>query len=150
MLQQNNFNRRAFAVNLTQHAWAPAQIEELEDKGYEVIIFDPETQVRVKGLLTFDNLPTREEMVERAETLAEIAAWYISRSPEGYINNDVAFAMVGGAPWFMSVLETKLRDKHVMPIYAFTQRVSEEVTLPDGTVKKWNVFRHEGFIYPQG
>lgn len=150
MLNQNNFGRRAFAINMSQHPWAQAQIEELEDKGYEVVTFDSETQARVKGLLTFDNLPTREEMVERAEALAEIAAWYISRSPEGYINNDVALAMVGGAPWFMSVLESKLRDKHVMPIYAFSQRVSEEVTLPDGTVEKRNYFKHEGFIYPQG
>lgn len=150
MLNKNNFGRRAFAINLTQHAWAQAQINELEDKGYEVVTFDVETQNEVKGLLTFDNLPTREEMVDRAERLAEIAERYFSRNSEGYVKNDVALAMVGGAPWFMSVLESRLKEKRVMPIYAFSQRVSEEVTLPDGTVEKRNIFRHEGFIFPQG
>lgn len=152
MLQQNNFNRRAFFINMTQHAWSKDQIEEIQSKGYEVADLEPNPSVqkRIKELLTFDTLPTREEMTARARQLAHIAHSFITRDKDGLIKNDVCLVMIGGAPWFMSVLENELRKVWCYPIYAFSQRVSEEVTLVDGTVEKRNYFKHEGFIYPQG
>lgn len=149
MLQQNNFGRRAFVLNFTQHAWSNDQRVELESKGFEVVDMDTAVVARVKELLTFDTLPTREEIYRRADELAAIAKSFISRNDEGLRNNDVGLCMIGGAPYFQSALEFALLEVGINPIYAFSQRVSEEVTKEDGTVEKRNVFRHEGFVFPQ-
>lgn len=145
MLKSINNRKINVAINLTQHSWAKAQVDELHSKYYTILDLeeDKEERNRIKELLTFDVLPTREVIKERAKELAAIAA--------GYREDDigVCLVMIGGAPWFMSVLEKELLEVGCNPIYAFSQRVSEEVTLPDGTVEKRNVFRHEGFVFPQ-
>ena len=61
---------------------------------------------------------------------------------------NVRRAMIGGAPFFMSTLERVLVLNGIKPLYAFSERVSEETTAPDGAVTKINVFKHIGFVDP--
>lgn len=46
----------------------------------------------------------------------------------------------------MSELERELKRFCIKPLHAFSQRVSEEITNPDGTVSKTQTFKHVGFI----
>ena len=66
----------------------------------------------------------------------------------GAINTDRAplfGAMIGGAPYLMERLAKRLREFEITPLYALTERVSVEETLPDGSVRKTAVFEHLGF-----
>jgi len=114
-------------INLTQHQATQEQIAE------GVVDLN---DLRIYQLLTFDQLPENYEIIiDRAETLAEIAE---KAGAEG--------AMIGGAPYLMAPLENALLKKGIVPMYAFSVRESREELLPDGTVKKVNIFRHSGFI----
>ena len=113
-------------LNLTQHA--PTNEQELAG------VVQPESE-DVRHLLTFDTLPSQEDIERRATGLAAIA------KAEG-----ATAAMIGGAPWLMGELEQALLKRGIEPLYAFTQRESVERALPDGSVQKTNVFRHVGFV----
>lgn len=112
-------------LNLTQHAATDAQLA--------AGVIEPADKDVIKSLLTFDDLPSRAEILERAKALANIAAAF-------------EYAMLGGAPFFMSALEEALSDIGVIPMYAFSVRESVEQHNADGTVTKVNVFRHKGFV----
>ena len=114
-------------INLTQHASTPDQV--LDG------VVEPENKGAVQSALTFDVIPTGDEMSERAELLARIAA------ESGYKK-----AMIGGAPFFMSTLERELRAAGITPLYAFSVRDSVEKHDENGVVIKSNVFRHIGFV----
>ena len=118
-------------LNLTQHAPTPEQIEA------GVVDVTPEHKLKLQSLLSFNEIPTGSELSERANAIAEIAMSY--NCPK---------AMIGGAGWLMSELESSLIlcPSHIQPVYAFSQRVSEEVHHADGTVTKHNVFKHVGFV----
>lgn len=116
--------------NLTQH---PATKEQTIEG-----VVDPdssELKAYVKDLLNFGILPTAEEIRARAITLATftLAANYKA-------------AMVGGAPYLMGPLTEELKKKGIRPLYSFTERVTHEITLPDGTVRKTADFRHIGWV----
>lgn len=114
-------------LNLTQHAASADQIVagvvEPADKGF------------VQALITFDEMPSAVELRLRAEKLAQHAK-----------AAGVEAAMIGGAPYFMAPLEAALRRAEVKPLYAFSRRESKEHVLPDGSIKKTQVFRHAGFV----
>ena len=114
-------------LNLTQHSTTAEQ----SAQG----VFEPKEKTNVQQLLTFENLPEREEIIARAEALAEIAE-----------AENASKAMVGGAPYLMGALECALKKKGIQPLYAFSVRESVEETLPTGEVVKRNVFRHLGFV----
>ena len=114
-------------LNLTQHPATPDQIE--------AGVIEPENKEEVRKLLTFNELPTYEEIMARAEALATIA-----------IKHDVKKAMIGGALFFMTPLAAILRCRGITPLFSFTKRVVEEKVLEDGTVEKKAVFKHEGWI----
>jgi len=59
-------------------------------------------------------------------------------------------AMVGGAFWLVIPLENALSCKRIATVFAFSQRVSEDQVQPNGSVKKVAVFRHVGFVRPNG
>ena len=92
----------------------------------------------IRDLITFDSPPDIGEMRKRATSLAEIVLERLEATPR--------FALIGGATYFMSTLETVLKKHGVIPLHSFSQRVIHEEALPDGTVKKSGVFRHLGFI----
>lgn len=112
-------------LNLTQH---DATLEQMEAG-----VIEPASKAEIKTLLTFNEIPTIEDMKQRAERLASLS--------QGY-----TYAMIGGAPYFMSTIEHALKCRGITPLYAFSQRVSVENNNPDGTVTKTFIFRHEGFV----
>ena len=111
--------------NLTQH-----QATSAEDASGVT----PEApSAELKALLTFPNFPSLEEVLERAEKLADMAAGYPA-------------AMVGGAPYLMAPLDSALKERGVEPVYAFSERKSVEKVLPDGSIQKTSVFEFKGFV----
>lgn len=108
-------------INLTQHDGKPEQG-----------CFEPENKEQVKELLTFEALPTKAEIRDRAVSLAIIAK-----------ESGAEEAMIGGAPYLMNYLETELRRFGVTPVYAFSRR---EVIEDTETGIKTSIFKHIGFI----
>ena len=116
-------------INLTQHQATPEQIKA------GVIDLTGNALDTLKFNLTFISMLDKKGIVERAERIAALA------EAHGYKK-----AMCGGAPYLMGPLEEALRNKGITPVYAFSERISKEETLPDGTVRKVNIFQHRGFI----
>lgn len=115
--------------NLTQHEPTDAQHQA------GVARHPDEFRDQVSELLDFRDLPSRQEVREKARDLAELAAH------AGYLR-----AMIGGAPFLMAPLEAALREQGITPLYAFSRRESVEVADPDGSVRKISVFQHLGFV----
>lgn len=126
-------------INLTQH---PATAEQA-DAG--VIDLPSEHWLALVALLTFDVLPTADEIQDRAADIAELACYNDIGEPEGDSPQPQA-AMIGGAPWLMPSLERALRERAIRPLYAFSLRHSVEEPQADGSVRKVNHFRHVGFV----
>lgn len=114
-------------INLTQHTATPEQAADG--------VIEPADKATVQAALTFDAIPSVEEMAARAALLAAIAK-----------DSGAASAMIGGAPFFMSALERALTAAGIKPAYAFSQRDSAETIREDGSVVKTNVFKHVGFV----
>jgi hypothetical protein len=139
-------------LNLTQHPATPEQLA--------AGVFDPtpEQRAEIVALLTFDELPQKGEIEERADelaltALALLAARFRSLShgeQERLMERGTVtyFAMIGGAPYLMPHLENEMVNKGVNPLYAFSTRESVEEVQADGSVKKTAVFRHKGFVAP--
>lgn len=128
-------------INLTQHSIT----EEQKVAG----AFEPTvSKETVTELLTFNELPSSKELLQRARKLAALAQEECGKKlRELHYSNDVTiYAMIGGAPYFMSHVEAAFKERGVNYAYAFSKRESVEETLPDGTVKKTSVFRHAGWI----
>lgn len=123
-------------LNLTQHQSTPEQgVVDLQGEALSVL----------KGLLTFETLPTRQEVLDRAAAIANLAA-VTPAAMVGDTTTTARAAMIGGAPFLMGPLEAALKDRGITPIYAFSVRESVDEVLPDGSVRKVAVFRHKGFI----
>lgn len=120
-------------LNLTQHQATSDQI------AAGVVDLTGENLACLKDALTFVTLPDAQEISERAEFIAAIAA--VSLSGKGCI------AMIGGALWLMAPLADALRARGIVPVFAFSVRDTEEQAQPDGTVRKVAVFRHAGFVF---
>jgi hypothetical protein len=117
-------------LNLTQHEATADQ----KAQG----VFEPVVKRQVTDRLNFISLPTKQDITDRAEAIARIAS--------GNSYKGIKFAMIGGAPYLMPELEKALKAKGITPLYAFSERVSEEVHQADGSVVKTNVFKHVGFV----
>ena len=113
-------------LNLTQHPATPDQIA-------AGVVDLPGGW---KSLLDFTVIPTVKELETRAIQVASI------------VPGEYREAMIGGAPFFMSILEDALLAREITPIYAFSVRESIEQSQDDGSVKKLNVFKHIGFVSP--
>jgi len=122
-------------INLTQHLATPEQVNEGVVDYKPTKVWQPSREDLLK-LLTFEELPTRYHIYTRAEKIADCVD-----------TEEYELAMIGGALWLMPILAEKLELRGIQPIYSFSQRVSEEVYLPDGSVKKVQNFKHIGFVY---
>ena len=129
LTQPRKENTMATILNLTQHPNTEDQWEQGVDQ------LDVPIQHELKKLLNFDEMPTHEEIIARAEAIAKIAH-----------NSGAKAAMIGGAPFLMSTLETVLKCNGIKPLYAFSKRVVIEETREDGTVIKTAEFKHIGFV----
>ena len=114
-------------LNLTQHAPTADQIT--------AGVVEPADKAALQALLTFEEMPTVQEILQHASELGEIAR-----------KSGLPAAMIGGAPFFMGPLERALKEVGVQALYSFTKRESADVKLPDGSVKKTQVFKHVGFV----
>jgi hypothetical protein len=127
-------------LNLTQHNATPEQEAQL--------VVEPRMcKDEIKKLLTFEEIPSKEEIEVRATKLARIAVSEASMYA-GDTDNEIWITrvMLGGAPFFMGALEKAVRECGFSPVYAFSKRESEDIPQPDGSVKKIQVFRHCGFV----
>jgi hypothetical protein len=126
-------------VNLTQHPATP------EQAAAGVVDLQGEALLALKQALTFDTLPSRQDVQDRARYITRLA---FANGLGGDFDDDPmpTRAMIGGAPFLMSALEAALLDECISPMYAFSVRDSVEITHPDGWVVKTNVFKHAGFV----
>lgn len=134
-------------LNLTQHDPTPEQLL----AGVTCGDVTDDSVLEFRKLLTFDTLPTLAEVRERARQIAQYAGKTSTLvdygGDSGYVVNErFQFAMIGGAPFLMAPLEEELRKVGITPLYAFSTRESVEQVMPDGSVRKTAVFRHQGFI----
>ena len=116
-------------LNLTQHTASAEQLE------VGVVDLTGDSLSAVKAMLTFKSVPTLKEVQYRAQGIAFIAKAM-----------NVNHVMIGGAPYLMAPLENELVMVGISYHYSFTERISVETTLPDGSVSKTAVFRHCGFV----
>ena len=120
-------------LNLTQHKATPEQVAQ------GVVDLPEKLHNELTKLLTFEELPTITELKWRSTLITLIAK-----------TKNCTRAMIGGAPYLMSHLEGALMQAGIRPLYAFSLRESKEEQMPDGSVKKINVFIHKGFVDPYG
>lgn len=133
-------------LNLTQHK-ATA-----EQWAAGVVDLDEVPAEYVRRLITFDTLPSREEVAARAEKLvkfaisvAEAKGWLEAGD---VLERGYGFcAMIGGAPFLMGAIERACEYTPMRPVYAFSVRESVEEVMADGSVRKTAVFRHGGFVW---
>lgn len=121
-------------INLTQHPLSNEQRAWADEHCMAVV----ETDADTKSALNFEELPTLEILEERADAIVSRLG---TRHPDFHRT-----AMIGGAPFFMPVLERKLKEAGIQPVYAFSKRVSVEGVNEQGEVVKTSVFKHEGWI----
>ena len=136
-------------LNLTQHSVTQDQIKA------GVVDLPHPYKERLKDLLTFDQLPTKDEIKARAKAIKELVLDVLQdkSSPirkevkamsDAKEDFNIAF-MVGGAPFLMKPLVEEL-EKIGYPVFAFSRRITNEVKQADGSVRKVTIFKHEGFI----
>ena len=132
-------------INLTQHQATPEQV------AAGVVDLPPAVRELLLMELTFETLPSAEEIEDRAAFIAALALGFASSRVDEDLDNAGALpqgvrAMIGGAPYLMSALEVALLDAGIQPVYAFSIRESREEQQADGSVRKVNIFRHAGFV----
>ncbi|MFR4518417.1 MAG: hypothetical protein ACLT40_00460 [Fusobacterium sp.] len=116
-------------LNMSNHTLTGEQIAELSSMGYEVV----ELTAEDKALWGQMNPSNYKEFIYRvmedSDTRYAVDAYHIAGFPPAVVNA-VCLACTLNMP----------------ALYAYSERVSEEVHQPDGTVKKVNVFKHLGFF----
>lgn len=125
-------------INLTQHQATPEQHKA------GVMDLPLAKRLQLAELLTFVEIPTKEELQERAKAIVDLAC----DNGLGLNGADPMpeMAMIGGAPFFMPYLEEELEAAFIIPTYAFSKSVVQEAIQPKGTVIKTAVFQHIGFV----
>ena len=127
-------------VNLTQHPATP------EQRAAGVVDLTGPARESLIEALTFDSLPSSEDVAERAERIAMLAVQIVDPGDSDERLGGGEGAMIGGAPYLMAPLVAALKAFGLTPLFAFSVRESAEQTLPDGSVRKVAVFRHAGFV----
>jgi hypothetical protein len=120
-------------TNLTQH------VATADQSACGVVDFTAEQKQELVKLLTFTTIPNAGMIAYRAKALALLAMQAGNKH-----------VMVGGAPYLMAKLEQELIGAGMVPLYSFTERVSEERPDGKGGVTKTNVFKHVGWVPARG
>jgi len=126
-------------INLTQHSASFDQV------AVGVVDLAGDHLAGLKEALTFDSCPDVQDILDRAEYIAELAC-YNGLSGDDGDSQIPEQAMIGGALWLMSPLAAALRVRGICPVFAFSVRETEEQKQLDGSVRKVAVFRHAGFV----
>lgn len=117
-------------LNLTQHTATADQVVA------GVVDLSADLRKELSSLLTFNTLPSAQDVQERAEAVRDFV--FEKTFTMGAV-------MIGGAPFFMGALERVLKDEGLQVCYAFSARVSVEKEV-DGIVVKTMEFKHLGFV----
>lgn len=125
-------------INLTQHQATAEQLQA------GVVDLPEKRRQQLCQLLTFEEIPTAQELQERAKAIVDLP--FVVESVEDMVKPMPEKALIGGAPFFMSYLEEELKAAFIQPIYSFTKREVYVTTQPDGTIVKTAVFKHIGFV----
>ena len=124
---------RKIFINATNHALTQAQLQDVAEKGFEVM----ELTAGLKaywGACTASNWKIiYEEFIAFVDGLA---------MEKG--GADIAAMIAGYAPLVYNCVADMTIDGH-KALYADSKRESVEKTMEDGSVVKSNVFRHSGF-----
>lgn len=149
MIKAYNGKPTYYMVNLTQHALTKEQYTHNNEE-LTVVTYKPyakEVQNDILEFLTFNKIPSKEEILKRADLLAIIASNTIKQAEDlSEIPATEKYALIGGAPYLMGPLEEALRKQGIQPLYAFSQRESVEEVNSDGSVTKTTIFKHKGYI----
>jgi hypothetical protein len=116
-------------LNLTQHN-ATA-----EQAAAGVVNLSGQPLENLKKALTFTEIPSREEIIERANKILDFA-----------LERGAKSVMIGGAPYLMPILEKALAKHGIQALYSFTQRETVEKQGENGEIIKTAVFKHIGFV----
>ena len=112
-------------LNCSNHVMGLDQIKELEEKGYVIVELPEDLKKRWAQMDPETYGRTCNDIVEWAE-----------------LNNIEAMHLAG----FPAAVVLVCADIDRIPLYyAYSERVSIEETLEDGSVVKKNVFKHKGF-----
>jgi len=76
---------------------------------YSLGVIEPMNKDQVIVLLTFNELPKKDDMILRALKLADICLYH-----------QVTKAMIGGVDFFMCTLEHVLMENGIKPVYSFS------------------------------
>lgn len=127
-------------LNMTQHRATPEQVQAgVEDMGL--------LHAWLCELLTFEDLPSSEELESRVDSLVDLALHSIEHKA---VHGITCFqVMIGGAPFLMAPLQKALAWKWIEVLYAFSKRESVETVCEDGSIRKTSVFKHAGFVRAQ-
>jgi hypothetical protein len=115
-------------LNLTQHPATPAQKED------GVVDLEGEELEYLRKCITFNTLPSLEQLEKNSIDLAKIAR------EKGYEN-----VLIGGACYFMPVLDNTLKRFGIKPYYAYSKRNAVD-KMVDGKIITEYTFEHEGFL----
>ena len=131
-------------LNLTQHAASAEQ----QEAG--VIDLPVERKEELVSLLTFEEIPSPNQLAEAQVAIARLASNFLQEKgltePTPDRREEPFPVMIGGAPFLMGGLEAALKCTGLRAVYAFSRRESTEVVQEDGSVRKVAVFRHLGFV----
>ena len=137
--------------NLTQHTASKEQLTPGQlpatwgnpTPGLGVVVDLPEESRKILAqLLTFEDLPSEKDLGVRAHDVLDLVRDVLLEIGFSTITEEPIF-MIGGAPFFMSLLAQVLEDGlGARCVYAFSKRVTEESA--DGV--KTSVFKHRGFV----
>lgn len=116
-------------LNLTQHLATADQI------AAGVVDLEHEYHQKLQSWLTFSGFVSVDEITNRSKLIADFAHGF------GYSQ-----VMIGGALWLMAPLTNALYQRGITPLFAFSERETEEKSLGDGSVVKVMRFKHQGFI----
>ena len=130
-------NQNARIINLTQHPFSQDQLNEFALAGItsDNII---DTNDTLKAIITFTGEIDVAVIQEKANQLSQYIAQYVGNNP--------CLAMVGGAPFFQMAVNVTCLNHNVLPLAAYSERVSVESVQADSSIAKQNIFKHKGFI----
>lgn len=118
-------------INMTIHNLTPSQ---KTDGGFEP---SEEVKSKIKDILLIANIPTRENLEERARAFAQLCS---------VINTTGTKFLIGsGTPSIQPMIVRELEKLGIDYVYSHSERECVETHNIDGTVTKNYVFEHKGW-----
>jgi hypothetical protein len=111
------------------HQPLPEQLESLNQMGNLLFLKDIAPNLMIRLTNTPSN---RDACKELADEISDVA-----------LENDAKIVQLGGSPLFLVMASPIIGSGRM--IFADSDRISEDIPQPDGSVKKISTFRHKGW-----